>query len=133
MRGAFLAALCGILAGGCSTPGFLYTNVTLPLTVDMNATPRASDAVEGSQRTIREPFTRAGIRAEWAGYAPGATAQRRGLEVVHYADIRQESIFGGIWGRTTAVVHGRNLDGLAVPVGDGAATGNGACTPGAGC
>jgi hypothetical protein len=109
-RLAFLTLFA--LVCGCSTPGLLYTNITLPLTPDMDNTPRASIRALRSQRTIREPFTRGGIRAEWAGFAPGEAARRGGIDVVHYADLRQQSVLGGIWGQTTAVVYGsRNGDG----------------------
>ncbi len=105
---AVLAAAC--LTAGCSAPGFLYTDITQPLTVDMAGTPRASDSATGYQREIREPFTGTGIRAEWAGYAPGETARDGGLESIHYADIRRRSFVGGIWRSTTALVYGNRQD-----------------------
>lgn len=112
------AASLLLFLGGCSTPGFLYTNITLPLTVDMDETPRGPDTALGSQRIIREPFSRGGIRAEWAGFAPGETAKRGGIDIVYYADIRQQSIFGGIWGQTTALVYGKGA-GVTVSVTSG--------------
>lgn len=123
-----VAALLALLLGGCSTPGFLYTNITLPLTADMDNTPRGPDTALGSQRIIREPFSRGGIRAEWAGFAPGETARRGGIDVVHYADIRQQSIFGGIWGQTTALVYGKR-NGTAVVAADEQGSVGGASAP----
>lgn len=100
------AALAAAALAGCSSPGFLYTDITLPLTVDMSATPRAIEATCGVQRVVREPFTGAGIRAEWAGYAPGEAARQGGIEVIHYADVRRESVVGGVWSATTVLVYG---------------------------
>lgn len=98
---------------GCSTPGLLYTDITLPLTKNMHETPVASDVAQGRQHTIRDPF--AGIRAEWSSYAPGDTAQDGGIEVVHYVDVRRQSVLGGLWGRTTAIVYGRSDGVVAAP------------------
>lgn len=108
-----------VLLAGCSSPGFFYTDITLPLTVDMHRTPRASEAACGIQRVVREPFTGAGVRAEWAGYAPGQAAQQGGIEVIHYTDVRRESVVGGVWSATTALVYGiRNGRDPAVSVGE---------------
>ncbi|MCC5794240.1 MAG: hypothetical protein JJT85_05825 [Chromatiales bacterium] len=95
-----------LLLGGCTTPGFIYTDVTVPLTVDMQETPRATTQGRGSQVTIREPITRIGVRAEWDGFAIGRAARETGIDVVYYADLRRQSVLGGLWGRTTVVVYG---------------------------
>lgn len=116
-----LAALAAVALAGCSSPGFLYTDITLPLTVDMGATPRAREATCGVQRVVREPFTGAGIRAEWAGYAPGEAARQGGIETIHYADIRRESVVGGVWSATTALVYGTR-DGRTRPSAPGEST-----------
>jgi hypothetical protein len=101
----------GLLLGvclitGCSTPGLLYTNITLPLTVDMNSTQRAPDSTATIQRIIREPLTGAGIRAEWSNKAPGDSARIGGLEQVSYADVHSNSVLAGIWQSTTILVYG---------------------------
>jgi hypothetical protein len=101
------AMLAGVwLVAGCSTPGLLYTDITLPLTLDMSSTPRAPDSTEAMQRIIREPITGAGIRAEWSEDAPGDKARIGGLDRVRYADVRSSSVLGGIWGSTTVLVYG---------------------------
>lgn len=96
------------LAVACSTPGFLYTDITLPLTLDMDRTPRAPDATASIQRRIREPI--GGIRAEWSDHSPGEMAQISGLDSVSYADVHSHSVFGGIWSSATVMVYGE-LDG----------------------
>jgi hypothetical protein len=102
------------LLGGCSSPGLLYTNVTLPLTLDMGATPRATDSAVTVQRSVREPF--AGLRAEWAGTESRERARIGGMDTVSYADVHRHSVVGGLWGSTTLVVHGqRELKSASVP------------------
>jgi hypothetical protein len=103
------------LMAGCSTPGFLYTDITLPLTVDMDRTPRAADASGATLRIIRAPVTGAGIRAEWSDRSPGETAQIGGLDTVSYADVHRHSIVGGIWGSATVLVYGDH-EGERAPV-----------------
>jgi hypothetical protein len=104
---AWTAMLAGAwLIAGCSTPGLLYTDITLPLTLDMSSTQRAPDSTAAIQRIIREPLTGAGIRAEWSDDAPGNRARIGGLDRVSYADVRSNSVLGGIWGSTTVLVYG---------------------------
>jgi hypothetical protein len=102
---ALLLGACFITA--CSTPGLLYTNITLPLTLDMNDTRRAPDSAGAIQRIIREPI--AGIRAEWSNNAPGDSARIGGLDQVSYADVRSNSLLGGLWGSTTILVYGNQM------------------------
>jgi hypothetical protein len=106
MRNPAMALLGACLVTGCSTPGLLYTNITLPLTVDMNRTQRAVDSTATIQRIIREPLTGAGIRAEWSNKAPGDSARIGGLDEVSYADVHSNSVLAGIWQSTTILVYG---------------------------
>lgn len=102
--------LPALLLAGCTTPGFLYTDITQPLTRDMDRTPRAEAVAANGARAFREPFTR--VRAEWSGYGLGKAAREGGIDVVHYADIRRQSILGGLFSRTTIEVYGiRTADG----------------------
>lgn len=96
--------LPAVLLAGCTTPGFLYTDITQPLTRDMDQTPRAESVASNGARAFREPFTR--VRAEWSGYGLGKAAREGGIDVVHYADIRRQSILGGLFSRTTIEVYG---------------------------
>ncbi len=91
---------------GCSAPGLLYTDVTRPLTLDMQETVLTAGFAVGIQNTVREPITRAGLTAEWNSGAPGQAARAGGLEAMHYADVRRQSLLGGLWGRTTIVMYG---------------------------
>lgn len=108
--------LAALLLAGCTTPGFLYTDITQPLTRDMNQTPRAEGFAANGANAFRDPFTR--VRAEWAGYGLGNAAKQGGIDVVHYADIRRQSVLGGLFSRTTIEVYGIRTpdDAPGVPV-----------------
>ena len=97
-------ALPALLLAGCTTPGLLYTDITQPLTRDMDRTPRAEAFAANGSNAFREPFTR--VRAEWSGYGLGKAAREGGIDVVHYADIRRQSILLGLFSRTTIEVYG---------------------------
>jgi hypothetical protein len=103
-RLSILAIPLALLLTGCTTPGLLYTDITQPLTRDMNRTPRAEAFAANGSNAFREPFTR--VRAEWSGYGLGKAARQGGIDVVHYADIRRQSILGGLFSRTTIEVYG---------------------------
>jgi hypothetical protein len=106
IRCAVAAATAAVLTGGCSSPGLLYTDVTRPLTLDMRETILTPDFALGTQNVIREPLTRAGLTAEWASQAPGLAARANGLDAINYADIRRQSVLGGLWARTMIVIYG---------------------------
>jgi len=108
MRRLTVTVMAGLLLAGCATPGLIYTDITQPLTTNMKETPRAADLAVRSQRGLREPITRTGIRAEWSGYAIGQAARKGKLDIIHYADIRRQSVLG-IWTRTTVEVYGVRL------------------------
>lgn len=97
------------MLSGCAY-GILYTDVTEPLTLDMNKTPYAPASESSSSTQIKEPITGLGLRAEWAGYGIGQAARRGGLERIYFADVRNEMVLGGIWQRTTVIVHGKAKD-----------------------
>lgn len=106
MRSLIYAAVASSCVAGCATPGLLYTDVTRPLTLDMRETPLTETFALGTQSAFREPLTRAGLTAEWSSAAPGLAARESGIEAIHYADIRRQSILGGLWGKTTILVYG---------------------------
>jgi len=98
------ALLPALLLAGCTTPGLLYTDVTWPLTINMNETPRAEGYASDGQNAFREPITR--VRAEWSGYGLGKAARKGDIDVVHYADVRRQSFLLGIFSRTTIELYG---------------------------
>jgi hypothetical protein len=109
MRRIMIVAMGNFGLTACSAPGLLYTDVTRPLTLDMQETMLTATFAVGTQNIFREPITRAGLTAEWTSGAPGQAARAGGLEAVHYADVRRQSLLGGLWGRTTIVLYGNPL------------------------
>jgi hypothetical protein len=106
MRLIMIIAMGSFGLAACSAPGLLYTDVTRPLTLDMQDTVLSAGIAVGIQNAFREPITRAGLTAEWNSGAPGQAARAGGLEAMHYADVRRQSLLGGLWGRTTIVMYG---------------------------
>ena len=97
-----------LLAFFCSScaPGFLYTDITVPLTENMYCNQTEVLKVKGNTQELKEPFTAAGIRAEWASYAIGDVAKQNDLQVVSFADERIFSILGGLYRSRTVMVNG---------------------------
>lgn len=106
MRRIMIVAMGSFGLAACSAPGLLYTDVTRPLTLDMQETVLTAGFAVGIRNAFREPITRAGLSAEWNSGAPGQAARAGGLEAMHYADVRRQSVLGGLWGRTTIVMYG---------------------------
>ena len=94
------------LLGACA-PGILYTDVTIPVVIDMHDTPRGERMVELSSKHIEEPITGAKLSAEWDSRAIGDAAQKGKLEEIYYADLRIFSLLGGIWSKQTIRVYGK--------------------------
>jgi hypothetical protein len=100
-----------ILFTGCSSsgplPGFIYTNVTYPLTRDLDATavprnmPRDAKIIE-----VREPFSGLGINARLNSNAIGEIARSHGLKTLYFADQERFSILG-IWTSNKVILYGQ--------------------------
>jgi hypothetical protein len=81
---------------GC-TPGFIYTDITTPLVVNMDETPSANSTGRSDTKHIELPASGIRISAEWDSRAIGDAARQAGLETVHFADLQTISVLGGIW------------------------------------
>jgi hypothetical protein len=97
--------------------GIVYTNVKMPLTRDLNATPVPDDP-PGSDRVIeiREPFTGAGIYTQVSVNAIGEIALQNGVETLYFADQEIFSILG-IWKTHRVFLHGEIADKPSPPTG----------------
>ena len=95
----------GMFCCGCA-PGFIYTNITEPLTTDMNETPRGTRLAALDTKQLKEPITRFNLSAEWDSRAIGDAAKRAGLNTIFYADMKTVSVLGGIWRQQTVRVWG---------------------------
>lgn len=102
---SLIALLVAVLLSGC-TAGFLYTDITRPLTTNMHSTPRSIDRGKARTSELREPITGINIKAEWASRSIGDAMSNGALENGEFADIRTVSVLGGLWKRQTVVVYG---------------------------
>jgi hypothetical protein len=91
-----LLIAAGLFCGACA-PGFIYTNVTVPLTTDMDKAPRGTRLASLDTKQLKEPITRFNLSAEWASRAIGDAAKQAGLATIFYADMKTISILGGVW------------------------------------
>ncbi|MCB0324963.1 MAG: hypothetical protein KDD69_15375 [Bdellovibrionales bacterium] len=109
MRVLLLGATLSLTLGlqGC-VYGILYTDVTRPLTRNMDVTPNPETKLVGKSRLNRlsEPLSGLDIRVELASNAIGDAAKQAGMQKIYYADLRQQSVLLGIWQRTTVIVYG---------------------------
>jgi hypothetical protein len=128
-RSGFVRILLAVamLAGlsGCGTGplvGLVYTNVKLPLTLDLKSTPMPAH-LPGSDRIIeiKEPFSGLGIYARVSSNAIGDIARQNGVDPLYFADQEVFSILG-IWKTQRVFLYGESAGGPE-PSPDSAATG----------
>ena len=100
-----------ILFSGCSSsgplPGYIYTNITYPLTWDLNETPVPQDIPRDAKIIeVREPFSGLGINARLNVNAIGEIARANGIKTLYFADQERFSILG-IWTSHKVILYGR--------------------------
>jgi len=98
-----------ICLSGCGTGpliGLVYTQVKLPLTVDLDASPVPSHPPNSDQIIeIKEPFTGLGLYARMNSNALGDIARTNGVERLYFADQEVFSVLG-IWKTNRVFLHG---------------------------
>ncbi|MEW6077801.1 MAG: hypothetical protein AB1724_08320 [Thermodesulfobacteriota bacterium] len=92
---ALLAAMFLLLSGCVS--GFIYTHVTLPLSTDMDRTPRGDKVCTVNSKHLEEPITGFDLSLQWDSRAIGDAARKAGMESLYYADMKTISVLGGLW------------------------------------
>lgn len=90
---------------GCVS-GFIYSNVTLPLSADMDRTPRGDKVCTVNSKHLEEPVTGFDLSVEWDSRAIGDAARKAGMESLYYADMKTISVLGGLWKQQTVRVWG---------------------------
>ena len=101
----FLICMFYVICSGCMK-GFIYTNSTVPLVINMNNTSVGNTSAVISSKQFREPVSGLGISAEWNSRAIGDAAKHSDLTQINFADIHTFSIFGGRWKKQTVQVWG---------------------------
>jgi hypothetical protein len=89
------------LVTGCSTPGILYTNTTLPDTTNFNNSPVGSKAcrVNAHQLKVR-------VSGEWSSKRIDNAMREAGMAKCYYVDVKTLSILQGMYKRTTLILYG---------------------------
>ncbi len=86
--------------------GIIYTNIRLPLTVDLHNTPvPVNSPSDGRTLEIREPITGVGLYAKVDSNAIGDIAHNNGMKTLYFADQEQFSILG-IWTTVKTILYG---------------------------
>lgn len=96
-----LLLLAGALAPGCAR-GLLYTRVTEPLDLQIEATPAQPRTGESDWKTFSYL-----VHLDWDSSAIADAARAAGLVELHFADVETTSIFFGAWSQRRAIVYGR--------------------------
>lgn len=117
-----LLQLFPLILIGCGTGplvGMVYTNVRLPLTENLNATPFPDKApCSGSIVEVKEPISGIGMYARVNVNAIGAIAKQNGMETLYFADREVFSILG-IWTSNRVLLYGSpatlSVDNEATP------------------
>jgi hypothetical protein len=100
--------LASLALAGCGLKpyGYIYTNIKLPLTEDLDNTPiPGTDPDTGRILEIKEPFTGAGIYARVNSNAIGDIAKENGMHTLYFADQQLFSILG-IWKVERTILYG---------------------------
>jgi len=101
LAGLALAASLGGSLTGC-VAGLIYTNITVPLDLNLEVTP--VDARNGKSDWKTFYYV---VRVDWDSAAIADAARAGGLTEIHYADMEYLSILLGVWEQRRAIVYGR--------------------------
>jgi hypothetical protein len=111
------AAVAVACLAGCGTGplvGLVYTNVKLPLTRDLDATPFPPDPPRSNRVVeVKEPFSGLGMYARVNSNAIGDIARQYGVDPLYFAD---QEVFGvlGIWKTQRVLLYGGSPDAANV-------------------
>ena len=109
IAGFLLAMAMLVCLTGCGTGplvGLVYTNVKLPLTLDLNGTPVPEHPPDsGRVLEIKEPFSGLGMYARVNSNALGDIARQNGVDPLYFADQEVFSILG-IWKTQRVFLYG---------------------------
>ena len=107
-RGARAAAL-GLLALAplaCMRPmGLIYSDVTMPFDLNLNATPIGSKTASMDVNMVKYPVNES-LQIDWASNAYGDIMTKYKIQKGYFADKRSLSILLGIFGQETVIVSG---------------------------
>lgn len=100
------ALLCTMWGCAVRPIGIVYTNVRMPLTLDLHETPTPlKKPLTGRTLEIKEPISGVGLYVEVDSNAIGDIARRHGMQTLYYADRQYFSILG-IWTTDKTILYG---------------------------
>lgn len=92
--------------GTQSLQGFVFTNVKIPYSIDLNNTPTQGKCGDGKVIQIKEPISGQGIYLQYHTNAIGDIAQEHGLKKVYFADLEIFNVLG-IWSYRKIYIYGK--------------------------
>ena len=86
---------------GCSSPGMLFTNITLPYTTNFNNTPVGSKIcrINAHQLKVR-------VSGEWGSKIIDNAMREAGMTKCYYIDKKTLSILRGTYRKSTLILYG---------------------------
>ena len=99
MRRALAPLLAPLVATGCLS-GAIYTHTTVPLDVNLEATPVYDERARGAWNTLNYY-----VRVDWGSQGIGDVAKKHGFARIYYADLETVAVLG-IWTQRYAHVYG---------------------------
>ena len=81
MRRALAPLLAPLVATGCLS-GAIYTHTTVPLDVNLEATPVYDERARGAWNTLNYY-----VRVDWGSQGIGDVAKKHGFARIYYADL----------------------------------------------
>ena len=86
----------------CAGIGLLYQKTTVPLDVNLNATPVQTKDEEGDVKQFRYY-----VSIDWDSNGIGDIAKQAGVSQVYYADYTSFSVVFGVWRQQFVTIYGR--------------------------
>ncbi|MFN8391108.1 MAG: hypothetical protein U0136_12530 [Bdellovibrionota bacterium] len=105
-RTKFVLRLFVVSSMTACAPGLIYTDVTSPLTRNLDNARIGTKSGSTSTTELSIPLNRGSISGAFESRAIGDAAQNGGLTTLYYADERLISVLGGLWKKRTVTVHG---------------------------
>jgi len=93
-------ALLAALTWGCAPRGLIFSDVTFPLDIDLDATPAQPNWSESNVKALTIWVT-----AQWDSSAIADAARERGLTRIYFADMRVLTVLF-YWEQRWAIVYG---------------------------
>ena len=99
LAGLLGAGVLALAASACAPTGLIYSNITVPLDVNLDATQFHHQDDELDVKTLQYY-----IQVSWGDNSIGRIAKENGFETVHYADLRTLRVL--FWTQRFVTIYG---------------------------